>query len=87
MHFETEVLGAEALAAVPSRDFMGVMWLDDPTALRMPGLPEGWRELRGQPSAKSEHRARADGTQPYPVQMMLLAPAPHEPVQLTGPPG
>lgn len=66
---------------------MGVMWLDDATARRMSGLLDEWRELLGQHSAGSEHSARTDGTQPYLVQMVLLALDPHEPDELTGPPG
>ncbi|MBB6017893.1 hypothetical protein ACFP9V_00910 [Deinococcus radiopugnans] len=93
VHSETEVPGAEVLAAFPSRDFMGVMWLDDATARRMSGLLDEWRELLGQHSAGSEHSAgnkhsgRIKGTQPYLVQMVLLALDPHEPDELTGPPG
>ncbi|GGO29272.1 hypothetical protein [Deinococcus humi] len=81
VHSETEAPEPETLAAFPSRDFVGVMWLDDTTARRMSSLLDEWRDLLGSVSS-----AR-DGTQPYLVQMVLLALNPHEPDELSGPPG
>ncbi|CAM3830885.1 helix-turn-helix domain-containing protein [Deinococcus frigens] len=81
VHSETETLGPEALAAHPSRDFMGVMWLDDATAHRMSGLMDEWRDLLGRGGSRRE------GAQPYLIQMVLLALDPQEPDELLGPPG
>lgn len=81
VHSETETLGPEVLAAHPSRDFMGVMWLDEQTARRLSALMDEWRDLLGKDSPRRE------GAQPYLIQMVLLALDPHEPDELTGPPG
>ncbi|CAM3354223.1 HD-GYP domain-containing protein [Deinococcus saxicola] len=81
VHSETETLGPEVLAAHLSRDFMGVMWLDEQTAHKMSALMDEWRNLLGQDSSRRE------GAQPYLIQMVLLALDPDEPDELLGPPG
>ncbi len=81
VHSETETLGPEVLAKHLSRDFMGVMWLDEPTAHRMSRLMDEWRDLLGKDSS------RRDGAQPYLIQMVLLALDLNDPDELLGPPG
>jgi hypothetical protein len=81
VHSETETPGPETLTAFSSRDFMGVMWLDNATARRMSDLLDEWRDLLDRSGS------RRDGAQPYLVQMVLLALDPHEPDEVSGPPG